>query len=315
MKSDLTAIKISLLISNYNYECFIDTAIQSALNQSLPPYEIIVYDDGSTDNSVEIISRFPVSLIKGDHAGVAHARNSLLKEARGTHILFLDGDDWLEPNAIEVVSKKIASDINTEATYSDFRFHKETIHTRTPVMNRSTPSVLSLDTCYRVLHYTPIHSMVFPLSWAIPFDENLTTSEDQAFWSELLLRGGKFAYIDKALAVYRIHNRSRSFARNIESLSNQVDIHGKLIKKYPDALNHRSFMQHVMWRRYKLAIALFSEGRKIEGFRVIRQNIAILRDDMLKRIFVLSLGFVMPGLIIRKIKNHVQGFRQSDLNL
>jgi len=195
MKTDLTAIKISILISNHNYACFIGAAIQSALNQSLPPYEVIVYDDGSTDNSVEIISGFPVSLIKGAHGGVAHARNSLLEEARGTHILFLDGDDWLEPNAIEVVSKKIASEINTEATYSDFRFHKDSTQVHTPVISRSTPSVLSIDTCYHVLHYTPIHSMVFPLSWAIPFDENLTTSEDQAFWSELLLRGGKFLMI------------------------------------------------------------------------------------------------------------------------
>lgn len=314
MKADLTAIKISILISNYNYARFVATAIQSALNQSLPPYEVIVYDDGSTDDSVDIISQYPVTLIKGDHTGVSYARNSLLKAARGTHILFLDGDDWLEPHAIEVVSKKIAAEKDTDATYSNFRFHKESTKFRTPVIIRSTPSVLSLDTCFRVLHYTPIHSVVFPLAWAIPFEENLTTSEDQAFWAELLLRGRKFTYIDETLAVYRIHNRSRSFARNIESLRNQVDIHRKLIEKYPDALNNHSFMQHVRWRRYKLAIALFSSSRKIDGFRFIYRNLEILRDDGFKRIFLLILGVVLPGVLIRTIKSAVSSWHKSNFN-
>ena len=315
MTADLTAIKISVLISNYNYAGFVDTAIQSALEQTTPPFEVIVYDDGSTDHSVEIISQYPVSLMKGNHSGVAHARNALIKKAQGTHILFLDSDDWLEPNAIEVVSKKIAAEVKTEATYSSFRFHTDSHRSHTPVIKRSTPPVLSVDTCYRVLHYTPIHSVVFPLSWAIPFDETLTTSEDQAFWSEILLCGGKFSYIDTALAVYRIHNRSRSFARNIESLSNQVEIHRKLIEKYPDALNHRSFMQHVMWRRYKLTLALFAGGRKIEGFRVIRENMDIFRDTMINRMLVLGLGFILPGPLIRRIKNLVERLHPPDLHL
>ena len=314
MKADSTAVKISVLISNYNYACFIDTAIRSALNQTLAPYEVIVYDDGSTDNSRDIISRFPVSLLKGTHGGVAHARNALINEARGTHILFLDGDDWLEPNALEAVSNKILSDIHTEATYSDFRFHKESKDVRAPVISRSTPPVLSVDSCYRVLHYTPIHTIVFPLEWAIPFDESLTTSEDQAFWSELLLRGRTFSYIDKILAVYRIHDLSRSFGRQINSLSNQVDIHAKMISKYPHAANHMSFMQHVMWRRYKLAFALLSGGKKIEGLRFIFNNAGLLRDDLLKRISILSLGLLLPGAIIRFIKHRVESAKDSIVN-
>ena len=200
-------VTISILICNFNYAHFIEEAINSVINQTVSPHEVLVYDDGSTDKSLEIIRRFPVRLFAGINQGVAHARNNLLERANGSHVLFLDGDDWLEPTAIEVAKREIVNHPRTEATYCDFRIHREIDATHVPRIRRRTPSVLSSDTCYKVFHYTPCHTIVFPHSWAIPFDESLSTSEDQAFWGELLLRGAKFTHIPDILSVYRLHGR------------------------------------------------------------------------------------------------------------
>lgn len=89
---------ISVIIPNYNYGRFIGEAIESALAQTLPPVEIIVVDDGSTDNSVEIVESFggKVKLIRQQNGGVGKARNVGAANSTGEFLAFLDADDvWL----------------------------------------------------------------------------------------------------------------------------------------------------------------------------------------------------------------------------
>lgn len=91
---------LSVIIPNYNKGIFLSQCIQSVLNQTLCPDEIIVVDDGSTDTSVQIISAFcqQYSVIKPiylkSNLGVSHARNTGLKSARSEYVTFLDSDDF-----------------------------------------------------------------------------------------------------------------------------------------------------------------------------------------------------------------------------
>ena len=101
-------IKISIIIPTFNYEKFIKRAIASVLNQNLLPSELIIIDDGSTDNTEALVSKYlnqglPISLdyyIKKNQ-GVAAARNDGAGYARGDYILFLDADDKLLPDALK----------------------------------------------------------------------------------------------------------------------------------------------------------------------------------------------------------------------
>ena len=94
---------ISVIIPNYNYGRFIGEAIQSVLAQTYPPLEIIVVDDGSTDDSVKIVESFgeKVKLIKQKNGGVGKARNTGAKNSTGNFIAFLDADDIWLPTKIE----------------------------------------------------------------------------------------------------------------------------------------------------------------------------------------------------------------------
>ncbi|MHC4407236.1 MAG: glycosyltransferase family 2 protein [Planctomycetota bacterium] len=90
--------QVSVIIPCYNAARFLGEAIDSALDQSLPPLEVIVVDDGSTDRSAAIAQSYgsPVRLIRQRHEGESTARNRGIDEARGDWIAFLDADDlWM----------------------------------------------------------------------------------------------------------------------------------------------------------------------------------------------------------------------------
>lgn len=293
-------VEISVLISNHNYGHFIDQAIQSVLQQTRPPHEILVYDDGSEDDSVQRINQWPVTLIRGGHRrGVASARNALVECATGTHLLFLDADDWLEPRALEAAAQRVESRPEVEATYCDFRFVTEDDAVGFPAVRRRTPPTLTVDTCFQVLHFIPCHTLVFPTSWAIPFDTSLSTSEDQAFWSELLLRGARFSYIDSVLSAYRLHGRSRSANRRLQSLRNQVSIHRRLIERYPAARKHDEFTRHVRWRKYKLGMELLRHGRRWEGAQVLMSSLRRRDDAVFQRLGGLAVGILLPTKVLQ----------------
>jgi glycosyltransferase involved in cell wall biosynthesis len=96
----------SILINNYNYAGFLDEAINSALSQNYPSKEIIVVDDGSTDNSREIISRYGARIIPifKENGGQASAFNAGVARCQGDILCFLDSDDFFHPDKLERVA-------------------------------------------------------------------------------------------------------------------------------------------------------------------------------------------------------------------
>lgn len=93
---------VSIIIPCYNGSAFLAQSIESALTQTYLRLEVIVVDDGSTDESAQIISRYPVQYIRTDREGVSGARNRGVQESRGNFVLFLDADDLLLPDAVQL---------------------------------------------------------------------------------------------------------------------------------------------------------------------------------------------------------------------
>ncbi|GAA6743875.1 glycosyltransferase [Thermus antranikianii] len=96
---------VSIIINNYNYARFLRDAIESALGQTYPRTEVIVVDDGSTDNSREVIAGYHgrVRAIFKENGGQASAFNAGFAASRGEIVIFLDADDLLLPHAVEEV--------------------------------------------------------------------------------------------------------------------------------------------------------------------------------------------------------------------
>jgi glycosyltransferase involved in cell wall biosynthesis len=93
---------VSIIIPCYNQAHFLPDAIQSALLQTYAHLETVVVDDGSTDNTSEVAARHPgVRCVRQEHQGLAEARNTGLRDSNGEHIVFLDADDRLLPDALD----------------------------------------------------------------------------------------------------------------------------------------------------------------------------------------------------------------------
>ena len=108
-----SSILVSILITNYNGEKFIDKSLESVVNQTYKNIEIIVGDDASTDGSVTLIKRWQKIdpriklLVNKENKGIGYQRNNLIANAKGQYFCFLDGDDFYNPRAVESLIRPV----------------------------------------------------------------------------------------------------------------------------------------------------------------------------------------------------------------
>lgn len=106
---------ISIIVPVYNVEAYLEKCINSILNQDYREYEILLIDDGSTDNSSTICENFSrihnnIKVIHKTNGGLSSARNVGLKEANGSYVVFVDSDDSLEPNALSCLIEPLQNE-------------------------------------------------------------------------------------------------------------------------------------------------------------------------------------------------------------
>lgn len=198
--------KVSVVVTCYNKGEFIGHTLASIFAQTKLPYEVIVVNDGSTDNSAEVINSegFPVKYIYQPNQGVSSARNKGLEMVTGDYFILIDGDDMLKPNYIERCLEEMKGDVQIVTT--DFEGLGEwegMIHNYPHPFNRehlktaqTFPSVIAL--CDRHL-----------ISRWGNFRHDLL-SEDYAWWLELVFRrNANVVHIPEPLCYYRRTTGSR----------------------------------------------------------------------------------------------------------
>ena len=103
--------QVSIIVPVYNVENYIERCLNSLVNQTFKDIEIITINDGSTDKSLELINKYVkedirVSVIDLGDEGVSYCRNLGIEKANGKYIMFVDSDDWIDSNMVEVMYKK-----------------------------------------------------------------------------------------------------------------------------------------------------------------------------------------------------------------
>lgn len=198
--------RISIIISSYNYGRFLADAIESAFAQTLPPIEVIVVDDGSTDDSRQIARNFPVRLIEQENAGVCAARNRGVREAAGDYLVFLDADDILEPNYLSRCWDALrTAPRNVAYAYTQMRYfgsktgiHKSAPFSRKRILQGNLVNVSAL-----------MKRHVFDEVGG--FNEECKLGlEDADLWVRFLAHGHHGVLVPEPLLRYRRHGRSRN---------------------------------------------------------------------------------------------------------
>jgi SAM-dependent methyltransferase len=113
---------VTVVVTTFNHAHYLHEALESAFRQTRPPDEVIVVDDGSTDNPDEVTALYPrVRLIRQKNQGLSAARNTGLSAASGTYVLFLDADDRLTPVALATHLDRFARNPGCAFVYAGYR--------------------------------------------------------------------------------------------------------------------------------------------------------------------------------------------------
>jgi glycosyltransferase involved in cell wall biosynthesis len=214
-------MSVSLVIATFNHARLLGQAIDSALTQTLAGVEIIVVDDGSTDDTSALLARYAgrVHVIRQDHRGLPAARNTGLAAARGTYVAFLDADDVLAPTKLAEQRSVLDRAPALGWTYCDVRI--ETVTTGAAV-TASERFGYAARACDGWLFPELVHGNFIPaiaplirrtaIEAAGGFDESLTALEDWDLWLRLSLIA-EARYTPAVLATYRIHPHGMSADR------------------------------------------------------------------------------------------------------
>jgi glycosyltransferase involved in cell wall biosynthesis len=119
-----TAPEITVYVTNHNYGRFVDQAVQSVLEQSYQDFELIIIDDGSKDNSREILEKYighdKIQVIFQEAKGLNTTNNIALNMARGRYVMRLDADDFLDPNALLVLHNTLQGNPQIALAFPDY---------------------------------------------------------------------------------------------------------------------------------------------------------------------------------------------------
>lgn len=212
---------ISVIIPCYNAEGFISETIKSVFWQTCQDFEVIVIDDGSTDNSASVIRSFG-SRIRTEFSsnrGASAARNRGTALARGKLIQYLDADDILKPDALEKrVDALLASD--ADVAYSDWQKLEEREDGKFYLGNIIARQLEDINDDPQIALFTEFWAPPAALLYhrriveAIGFwNESLPIIQDARFLLDAALVGGKFIHVPGVQANYRVHKTATSLSR------------------------------------------------------------------------------------------------------
>jgi glycosyltransferase involved in cell wall biosynthesis len=206
--SPLKSPAISVIIPAYNQAQYVSEAIRSVLGQTYPDFELIVIDDGSTDETPKILAKFSdprIRVIWQPNAGLSAARNTGLRESHAQLVTFLDADDYFLPDKLEVLSRHLERYPEVGMVVGNERLidpYGKVISA--PAKEHSSLSLPGL------LIDNPIcvSAVLLRRRWLERignFDESLRACEDWDLWIRLLDGGCKMAWVDNFVVAYRIH--------------------------------------------------------------------------------------------------------------
>lgn len=245
---------VSILIPAYNAARWIGEAIESALAQTWPRTEIIVVDDGSTDDTLAVARRYAsrqVAVISQPNAGAAAARNTAYARCQGDYIQWLDADDLLAPDKVE--RQMCVRDRGTERTllscgwgYFMYRKHRAQF-TPTALWCDLSPAEWLLRKMGQNLHMQTATWLVSrKLSDAAgPWDTRLATDDDGEYFCRVLLESDGVRFVPESKVFYRISGASRvsyigTSGRKMESQLHSMQLHIKYLLSLEDSDRSRA---------------------------------------------------------------------------
>ncbi len=232
---------ISVIMPCYNAEAFLADSINSVLNQSYPNIELIVVDDGSTDNSKAILDGFGkrIKTLFQSNCGPGPARNRGIEQATGDFIAFLDSDDYWDPRCLELLYLAIQSS-NAALAYCGWQNIGKTTKPTPPYVPPNYQTGDKVQDFLKSAAPWPIHAALVRhdvLKQTGNFDEQWATCMDYDLW----LRIGTthpIVLVPEVLAFYRHHGTGQITSKQWRQAENVLKVKLHYIKNHPNLVKH-----------------------------------------------------------------------------
>lgn len=226
---------VSVIMPVYNVENYIVKSIQSVLNQTYNNFELLIINDGTLDNSIEKVKYFDdqrIKIIHKQNGGLSDARNTGIASAQGDYLYFIDSDDWIEPNLLELA---VASILKNNADFVLFGYYLDNEDAKQNLLNskkvvqdnvafiRDNSNFELQENTLNLLGYAwnKVYKTSLIKQNKLFFDKGISLVEDMLFNSKVYSIASQIVFIDKALYHY-IERPVASLIKNFHPNSFQL---------------------------------------------------------------------------------------------
>ena len=240
-------VLVSIIVPIYNSKDFLDRCITSLVTQSYKNLEILLIDDGSTDNSGEICDEwqkkdYRIRVFHKENGGVSSARNIGLKSCKGEYVAFVDCDDFVKQNYVEVLLNSVVENkcdmaiINLIEKYRDSTEKEIKFSTEKKLLNRyDFLDNITNKNGYQGYSCNKIFSKKIIDENNLIFDENIYYSEDLLFVVKFAEKAEKIYYeFDENLYYYCINEQSSTQVKMNNKLASSIKIYDQIINIFEE---------------------------------------------------------------------------------
>lgn len=280
---------ISVIVPIYNREKYLRTCLDSIVNQSYKNLEIILVDDGSTDDSVTICEEYAtddlrIKIIRQENQGVAAARNAGLRQAAGQYVGFVDSDDWLDKRAYEILVKNLEStqaDVSVGSYVREYRGRSDELSAgeelNTIKCYDSPKDILEQLTDAAGFFNCFIWNKLYKSSviGEIRFNEKARMSEDYAFNWEVFKNVKKAVFSQFPVYHYRNYNESLTRRCPIENFISAIKLNEKMLKE-SEAIGgsvYRNILNDYLGLNIRAAELMIYDGFDQKIYNFLKKNL------------------------------------------
>ncbi|RZL69859.1 MAG: glycosyltransferase [Pedobacter sp.] len=298
--------KISVIMPAYNASKYIEASINCVISQVYKNWELIVVDDGSTDDTFTIIERYThiddrIKVIRQENKKQGEAKNQAIKNCTGKYLAFLDADDLWMPNKLSISLRELKKG-NYDLLFTDaYFFENEFIELKqyqtfgiTEHIYHGKEGILMFLENNRIPNLTVLVKTDI-ITFAGPF-RNIHAAEDYDMWLRLLSHGARFKAIGETLSMYRMHNESVS-AKDRNAIYETISVlkcFGAQNNEFKEIVRKISKDKFRYW--------LYNDPHLTK--KKIRALLSVFSFNIYK-IPITFLSYLLPISIFRKIINRI----------
>ena len=271
-------MEFSIIIPCYNVEKYIENTVKSVLKQTFENFEILLINDGSTDNTLKILKKFDdkrIKILNQENKGVSSARNLGIKNAKGKYFLFLDGDDEIDENLL-LEANNIFREKDVQMFYYGY---SECLSEKKNILKRysyekldnkifTSDKILEKFLNFNINQHVSSVILKRELSENTLFNQNLITGEDLDFQIRILLKKFNVFYSKKIFFYYLRRDNSATHKKiKIKNL-NCLEALEKIYIDFPE--KKELFLEYFVVRFFRNIKAIAINGYEKKDYTEIK---------------------------------------------